>query len=283
MRKLFIPVALLLYLSGYGMDTLIVRKGITHGTLSASAIGSIVGLNQVWYKQYQTVPFHGFNDSRNWMQMDKCGHGYTAFMLTKEINCLHAWASSKPAPWVGAIYAFSYLSALEVMDGYSSGWGFSGADMVANGVGVLMAYSQDRYFKNQVYLPKFSFSRSDYASLRPAILGSTFGEQVLKDYNGQTYWLSIPLYQIVSLPKSLRFICLSFGYGCDAKLVGDVNLWNGYQARRQFYFSLDLDYSRVFPRHPKLSNVLSHLNFIKLPFPSLEFSADKTRFHWISF
>ncbi len=48
-------------------------------------------------------------------------------------------------------------------------------------------------------------------------------------------------------------------------------------------YLFDIDCSSLAPRHPKLNKVLTHFNLIKVPFPSLEFSSDKTRFHWISF
>jgi hypothetical protein len=285
MRRILVTVSLFIALNinAQGSDTLKVRRGITHAVLISSATGSLLALNQVWYASYGTENFHFFNDSKQWMQMDKLGHAFTGYMITNEVNRLHYWAAGKRQPWVGAVYALSYLSALELMDGFSSGWGFSGSDMLANGVGVGIAFSQDHFFKRQLIIPKFSFSRSTYAMVRPEILGSSYAEQLLKDYNGQTYWLSVPITSFLNLPKGFKWICISLGYGCDAKLVGSQNAWNGFNARRQVYLSFDIDCSSLAPRHPKLSKVLTHLNLIKVPFPSLEFSSDKTRFHWISF
>jgi hypothetical protein len=285
MRRVFITVSILLSWSLYaqGTDSLRLRIGLTHAGLTSSAVGSLVALNQVWYAPYATEKFHFFNDAGQWMQMDKMGHAFTGYLITNELNRVHYWAAGKRQPWVGAVYAMSYLSTLELMDGFSSGWGFSGSDMLANGVGVGLAFSQDYFFKRQLIIPKFSFSRSSYAAVRPEILGSTYAEQLLKDYNGQTYWVSLPIASFINLPKRFKWICISLGYGCDAKLVGSQNTWNGFNARRQVYLSLDIDCSSLAPRHPKLNKVLSHLNFIKIPFPSIEFSSDKTRFHWISF
>jgi hypothetical protein len=285
MRRVLITVSILLAgsINAQGTDSLRLRKGLTHAGLTSSAVGSLVALNQVWYAPYATEKFHFFNDAGQWMQMDKMGHAFTGYLITNELNRVHYWAAGKRQPWVGAVYAMSYLSTLELMDGFSSGWGFSGSDMLANGVGVGLAFSQDYFFKRQLILPKFSFSRSSYAAVRPEILGSTYAEQLLKDYNGQTYWVSLPIATFLNLPKRFKWICISLGYGCDAKLVGSQNTWNGFNARRQVYLSLDIDCSSLAPRHPKLNKVLSHLNFIKIPLPSIEFSSDKTRFHWISF
>jgi len=285
MRRVLITVSILVAWSvnAQGKDSLRARKGLTHAVLGSSAVGSLVALNQVWYAPYATEKFHFFNDAEQWMQMDKMGHAFTGYLITNELNRLHYWAAGKRQPWVGAVYAMSYLSTLELMDGFSSGWGFSGSDMLANGVGVGLAFSQDYFFKRQIIIPKFSFSRSSYAAVRPEILGSTYAEQLLKDYNGQTYWVSLPIATFINLPKRFKWICISLGYGCDAKLVGSQNSWNGFNARRQVYLSLDIDCSSLAPRHPKLNKVLSHLNFIKIPFPSIEFSSDETRFYWISF
>ncbi len=285
MRRIFISVSLFLAfcVNAQARDSLHIRKSITHAVLSSSAVGSLLALNQVWYAPYATEKFHFFNDSEQWMQMDKVGHAFTGYLITNELNRVHSWAAGKNQSWVGAVYAMSYLSALEIMDGFSSGWGFSGSDMLANGVGVGLAFSQDYLFHRQVIIPKFSFSRSSYAVVRPEILGSTYAEQLLKDYNGQTYWASLPVTTFLNLPQRFKWICISLGYGCDAKLVGSENTWNGFKARRQVYLSLDIDCSSLAPRHPKLNKVLTHLNCIKVPFPSLEFSSDKTRFHWISF
>lgn len=285
MRRVLITVSILLAcsLNAQRSDSLRLRKGLTHAVLSSSAVGSLVALNQVWYAPYSTEEFHLFNDSKQWMQMDKFGHAFTGYLISNELNRLHYWAAGKRQPWVGAVYAMSYLSTLEIMDGFSSGWGFSGADMLANGLGVSLAFSQDFFFKRQIIIPKFSFSRTSYAAVRPEILGSTYTEQLLKDYNGQTYWVSLPVATFLKLPKRFHWICISLGYGCDAKLVGSQDTWNGFNARRQVYLSLDIDCANLAPKHPKLNKVLTHLNWIKVPFPSLEFSTDKTRFHWISF
>jgi hypothetical protein len=114
-------------------------------------------------------------------------------------------------------------------------------------------------------------------------LGKGIADQLLKDYNGQTYWWSITLNAFASLPKRWGFLCLSVGYGCDAKLVGNQSTWQGFTARQQVYLSLDVDCSNLFPKHPKLNKFVSALNYVKFPFPALEFSSDKTRFHWLGY
>jgi hypothetical protein len=49
--------------------------------------------------------------------------------------------------------------------------------------------------------PKFSFHLTDYASKRPDVLGSNLPERIIKDYNGQTYWLSVNLHSFFKQSK----------------------------------------------------------------------------------
>ncbi|MFN5736494.1 MAG: DUF2279 domain-containing protein, partial [Flavobacteriales bacterium] len=241
----------------------------------------LVALQNIWYKPYQTQSFHFYNDGSNWMQMDKMGHALTAYVLTERINSLHRWSSGTYYPWVGAGYGLTYLGILELMDGYSEGWGFSWYDGLANGLGVFFSLGQNYLWNEQKILPKFSFNRSPYAMYRPEVLGKNFAQQVLKDYNGQTYWLSIPLRKFLPFPEKLSFLCLSFGLGCEAKLVGDSDSWQQFNAYREFVFSLDIDLRQVAPNRPVLNRILSSINYVKIPFPSLVFSKENKPFRWI--
>ena len=105
--------------------------------------------------------------------------------------CRLAWSgvSKKNQLICGATFGFAFLSAVEVMDGYSSNWGASLGDVGANAAGTALLVSQELLWKEQRITPKFSFHTTPYASARPNVLGSSISEQILKDYNGQTYWL----------------------------------------------------------------------------------------------
>ena len=53
-------------------------NGMMTSTVSGSAI-SITILSKQWYSDYETVPFHWFNDNDQWLLMDKLGHGVTSY------------------------------------------------------------------------------------------------------------------------------------------------------------------------------------------------------------
>ena len=52
-------------------------------------------------------------------------------------------------------------------------------------------YRKNYFGKNNVLHPKFSFHQTKFASQRPETLGASLNEQILKDYNGQTYWFVV--------------------------------------------------------------------------------------------
>jgi len=257
--------------------------------LSSSIIGlgyvsSLVALNGVWYKEFPKSKFHFFNDGSNWMQMDKFGHGFSGYLLSQKAGDLYRWSGVKKSyPWIGFGIGMSYLGALEFMDAYSQGWGFSTYDVLANFSGGALYLSQELIFKEQLVLPKFSFFPTKYADYRPEVLGKNFPEQLLKDYNGQTYWFSFPIGGFAPSVKKLNWLCLSLGYSVDQKLVGDQDAYLDFRASRQFLVSLDIDLTRLPIKNPTLKKVLAQLNMIKIPFSALMIQQGNLSFKPISF
>src|SRR6185295_5087521 len=95
------------------------------------------------------------------------------------------------AIWFGGMLGSVYQTTIEVLDGYSKEWGFSVGDFAANTAGSLLVVSQELAWDEQRIVLKYGFQKSKYARYRPNLLGSNLRESLLKDYNGQTYWLSV--------------------------------------------------------------------------------------------
>lgn len=274
------------------LNTFKKRKIILGATCLSISSASLIYLNQAWYSQYQSDKFHVFDDYDEWMQMDKFGHTLTNYQTGRLMMHYMDWAgySKKTQMLVGGLSGFAYMSAIEVMDGYSSGWGFSWSDMIANGLGCGLAIGQKALWNNQRIQLKFSFYHSQYAKYRPDLLGETPYTQILKDYNGQTYWLSInPSSFIKKENKFPKWLNFAFGYGANGMLgakynnvaiedeSGNVLSFNRY---RQIYFSLDVDLSRIPVKSKFLKTVFTTVNIIKLPFPNIEFSENKFKFNY---
>lgn len=293
--KIFILLLLSAQQLSFAGDSLsVVRKRKLTLGISSVAItaGSLVYLNQAWYQQYSTSTFHTFNDNDEWFQMDKYGHTFTNYQTGRLMMNAMEWAgySKKKQLIVGGLSGFAYMSAIEVMDGYSSGWGFSWGDMAANALGSGLAIGQKAWWNEQRVQLKFSFYSSGYAKYRTDLLGESFATQILKDYNGQIYWLSInPSSFMKKESKFPRWLNVAFGYGANGMLgarynnilvVDEDGTTHYFDRYRQGYFSLDVDLTRIKTKSKVLRSVFSCLNIIKIPFPNLELSEGKLKFNY---
>jgi hypothetical protein len=137
--------------------------------------------------------------------------------------------------------------------------------------------------------PKFSFHTTKYASERPEVLGSSFSEQILKDYNGQTYWLSVNLHSFAKGSKIPKWLNLALGYGAEGMITGrnedtTAFLASHPQRFRQFYLSLDVDLTKIKTNSHFLKTVFSVFNTVKIPAPTIEFVRfNEVKYHFIYF
>ncbi|RKS15058.1 putative lipoprotein DUF2279 [Flavobacterium sp. 120] len=255
------------------------------------ATGTLIALNQAWYAEYPKSDFHFINDNAEWLQMDKAGHVFSSYHLGRFGAEMLQWsgANKKNQMLYGAGLGFAFLTAVEVLDGYSSEWGASLGDVVANASGTALYVSQELIWKEQRITPKFSFHTTKYAGYRPEVLGSSFTEQILKDYNGQTYWLSINLHSFAKGSKIPKWLNLALGYGADGMITGNKEdappvLTSNPKRFRQFYLSLDVDLTKIKTKSHFLKTVFSVLNTVKIPAPTIEFvHLNDIKYHLIYF
>lgn len=251
---------------------------------------TLVGLDQLWYADFPRSSFKTIDDTDEWLQMDKLGHVFSSYQLGRVgANALN-WAgvSKKDQLIYGATLGFGFLTAVEIFDGYSEEWGFSWSDMVANGLGTGLYVGQELLWNEQRILVKYSFHQTQFASQRPDKLGEGFLEEMLKDYNGQTYWLSANVNSFFKTSNFPKWLNVAFGYGAEGMLTGKTenvdNLFISQNRRRQFYLSLDVDLSRIQTNSRLLRTVFDVLNVIKVPFPTVSYDGNNgVRFHYIYF
>lgn len=257
----------------------------------ALASVALVGLNQLWYADYPKSDFHTINDNAEWQQMDKVGHVFSSYHIGRLSADALKWSgvSRKNQLIYGATSGFVFLTAVEVFDGYSSQWGFSYGDLAANAGGTLLYVSQELAWKEQRIVPKFSFHTTEYASARPNVLGSSFSEQIIKDYNGQTYWLSANLHSFFKQSKIPKWLNIAVGYGAEGMITGEEELVNTVffdqkERTRQFYLSFDADLTKIRTKSHVLKTIFSLVNTIKIPAPTFEIkSAGGSKFHFLYF
>jgi hypothetical protein len=291
MNKYFIFFILIAKLTFAQEDSISKKRLVfVSSTTATTWSGSIFGLYQVWYKNYPQSSFHLFDDSKSWMQMDKAGHIFTAYHMSDKVSKAFQWSglNRNKSAWIGAGVGWGYQLSFELLDAHSAEWGFSISDVVANTLGSTLFLSQEILFEEQIARLKFSYSNSPYAQYRPNTLGSTFSERLLKDYNGQTYWLNISPKTIFKTSKFPAWLDVSMGYSVDQKLEGDSDFYQAqdgtlFFAKRQFLLSLDVRPDKLPIKKKWIKKALSPLQIIKFPFPTLIYSNQTFTSKWFYF
>lgn len=247
-------------------------------------LGSMASLYTTWYKDQSAGAFRTFNDLHEWKGMDKLGHITTAWWASQ---FLFESQKTLGLPERSSLYralgtSFAFMTTIEVFDGFSKGWGFSWSDMAANTLGFALFTSQELTFNEQKFILKYSYQNTIEPYVRPELLGSSVGERMLKNYNGQTYWLSYPIKNLglkeTPFPES---ICLSLGYGASGMIGARDNSFlkeqtffqpNSFNRRSEWYLSLDIDLSKVRIKGKFWKVFSSAFRWIKIPFPSLGYN-----------
>lgn len=255
------------------------------GTGNTAYATSMFVLSNYWYSDYEQSKFHFAKDGRNWLQIDKAGHVWTTYSETFYAYKLYRWSGlkKKPALYLSMISASIYQGSIEWLDGRSAEWGASWGDLLANTSGTLLYGLQEAAWDEQKIRLKFSSRKQDYSEFDPMIqerivrlYGQNFWEQTLKDYNGQVYWLSFnPFGKVKGYPKWLN---LAVGYGGNQLFGALENQWevdgqivdfSHVPRNRQYYLSLDIDFSHIHTKYPFLDFLIHSLNILKFPAPSL--------------
>lgn len=265
------------------------RLKIFVATSAVSYGGALIGLNELWYSKFPREDFHFFDDLKEWNQVDKAGHFYSAFQISHfSYNALQ-WAGvkDKKARFWGSLTSILVLTPIEILDGFSSEFGASLSDFSFNIAGAALFYTQMTAWNEIRIHPKFSFSGSGLASSRPDVLGKNLPQRILKDYNGQTYWLSFDLDKFMhSQSKFPKWLNVAVGYGANDMIFANKssNLEAGLNPVSEYYLSIDFDLNHIKTHSRFLNSIIYVLNLIHLPAPAIEYNkTDGIRFHGIFF
>ncbi len=268
------------------------------GTGMVVYTGAVISLNQLWYKDYPRTSFHLFNDWAEWQQMDKAGHMFTTYFEADWAYNLARWTGMerKSSIWTGALVAVGLQTTIEVLDGFSSEWGFSMYDFAFNLAGASLWAGQQASWDEQRVRMKVSSTHRTYPQdpFMGAPAGTTtlmektdelYGENILqsflKDYNAQTIWLSVNIHSF--LKKENRFppwLNMAVGYSAENMFGGFENKWeedgntfqtsdDQYPRYRQLIFSPDIDLTKINVKSKPLKVLLGMANIFKFPAPAL--------------
>lgn len=285
------------------------------GTGAAVYGGLSIALWQAWYKDYPLTKFHTFNDWGEWEHMDKSGHFFSAWTGSNYAFEGARWTgmSRRHAMWTGVGVGLGIMSTIELMDGFSEEWGFSLPDMALNTAGAGLFVGQELLWQEQRIQLKVSGIRPSYPDeplystdgsmattldeRAAGLYGTTFFHVLLKDYNALTTWASVNVHSFLPNKTESRFptwLNVAVGYGAGNLYGGYENKWETedgvvfeldperYPRYRQFYLSLDVDWTKIPTKKRWLRLALRAVNFLKVPAPALELNTlGKTRFHYL--
>ena len=153
----------------------------------ATGVAISAGLYFLWYRKHPRSHFHFFNDNNEWLQMDKIGHATTAYNIGAIQYDLMRWCGvdNNQSIAIGGLTAIGYMSIVEIFDGFSSKWGFSTGDMLANIFGAALFSAQQ---KERVESAKDIFEMVvSYVTLCQ-ILSGRIGIRVLFPYAERLQW-----------------------------------------------------------------------------------------------
>jgi hypothetical protein len=271
------------------------RKWVLGSVQTSLWAGSFLALNKAWYANYPKSPFHFYNDSKEWLQMDKIGHSWSTYQISQHTSKIWQWAGTrhKQSVLIGSLSGMAYLSVIEILDGYSDKWGFSGYDVLANAAGAGLFAFQELGWKEQRVQMKLSYLPVNYGNLANRaddLFGEGHVEKVLKDYNGQTYWLSANIKSFFPNSTVPPWLNIAAGYGAKTMLGGFENKWYDGDGNlitrfdikriRRFHLSLDIDLTKIKVKNKKIETIFSLFNVLKIPAPSFEIRSDgRFKFH----
>ena len=299
MKRPVLIILLILYsLNIFGQDdtTTVNRKRLNFLIVGGSAVytGTMIYLYDAWFKDYPISSLQFTNDADVWLGMDKLLHATTSYWVGRigYHSLLWAGVKEKHAVWYGGSMGLVFMTTVEIFNGVSAGWGASVGDMAANVAGAGLFIGQQLGWKEQRFLIKFSYHPTEYAQYNPDVLGGTDIQRLIKDYNGQTYWLSGNIHSF--LKKESRFpkwLNVAVGYGAEGMTGVSENIteYEGepipeFKRTSQYFLSLDVDLTRIPTRSKFLKGLFTLLGFIKIPLPTLEYNAENNFvFHYLYF
>lgn len=287
------------------------RIATTAGGIGAMYTAANFWWSAAWYSKYDRGKFQFFNDNGEWLQVDKAAHTFNAYFLTRWGYDLFRWTGvkEKHSIWIGMLIANMWQLSIEVNDGLSPKWGFSWGDISANVSGSVIFGLQQYLWHDQKFTVKISAFPQKYAadlrSRTDALYGTSFGELILKDYNATTFWLTASPGAFIKNPNSRfpKWLSVAVGYGANGMLGGFENRWcsdeeielglcpqenivdrSDIARERQFYLTLDVDFTKIPTRKPALKTFFEILNIVKVPFPALEYNSNRgVRWNWLMF
>lgn len=247
---------------------------------SALVVGLHINQANAWWSN-DRGPFHFVEDIQYAKGLDKLGHFYSAYIMSRLSGDLlmECGLSQDAGTAIGAAMGLAYVTYVEVEDGFAKQWGFSPTDAVGNVFGTAFYVGQQYVPFLQNFHPRSSYIPAEWVGNRPINERPT---TFIDDYNSLTFWLSMNANNL--MPKSWAeywpdWLMITVGYGINnygiIRTDGSTEPVHG-----KFLIGLDYDLVKIIPRSKIgfINYLIQGLNIIRLPGPTLEFTHEGTRF-----
>ncbi|MCB2203924.1 YfiM family protein [bacterium] len=240
---------------------------IVGGVLGATVTGIHIYQQNAWW-QGQRGPFHFVNDPDYALNVDKAGHFYGGAFGSwlGQKSMVWSGASQETAVWGGFALGSLFELYVEFEDGFATGWGFSPGDAYADVAGAAWPVLQHYVPYLSSFQPKFTYWPSD------AFINGTHKGNAIDDYEGQTYWMGIHMYEL--LPPSWQDYWPSWLGIAVGISIRNMHTEQGYEnLQRNVIIALDYDMREIIPGDSWLLHTLKEaLNFIHFPSPAIRIS-----------
>lgn len=288
-KSLLLIFAISLFLSSFSgnfenttsSDTISKKRILLVASTKISAYaGGVSFLHYIWYRDHLRVPFHFYDDSRGYLQIDKASHFFSTYHISRISYNSFRWSGLNKTSSIllGSATGLLFLTPIEIFDGLYEGWGFSWSDMIANTSGALLFAGQQALFDKQIITLKISYSGSIYPNYYSK-LGVNFADKFMNDYNGHTFWFSANINKVIRNDIFPPWLNISLGYSAEG-LLGEFDNPGFYKGRelpyfsryRQYLFSFDIDFNEIRTNKTWLKTIFKAANLIKVPFPAIEYN-----------
>jgi hypothetical protein len=288
-------LAYLNYYNGHGQSdsshiALKYKKNITMitATSAAAVVGTYTTLGYFWYANQPKSNFHFFNDNQEWMQMDKLGHAMSAFAISETaVKTLSSvGVHRQKSIWIGSAVGLVFQTPIEIFDGYMKNYGASWGDEIANITGSGLVLGQYLLWNDIRIHPKFIYHKSNFPELSPqkGLLGNHWSNYWLKDYNGQTYWLSFDIHKFLKHDNKFpKWLNIAIGTGASNMLRAQFedNEQLNYTPYRRYFIAFDLNLQAIKSKSKIVNACLHTLNYIRIPLPTIEYNTvNGFKGHW---
>jgi uncharacterized protein YfiM (DUF2279 family) len=287
MKKKLSIIFVVLFLTRVGISQVdtnfIFRKTLNYSAKSLIYLGFTYEMSQQFFSSPHTSKFHLRQDWQTWRGLDKFFHSYGSYQMTSMFYQLNKWSGIPKNRALNLAFLESTLfsTTKEYCDGRVDVGGWSWYDIGMNLSGNSLFYFQEKIFKKQIIQFKYSYTNSGLQHYNPSTLGTSWKNYWLKDYNGETFWLSTSLGNLnLTHNKWLKPIAFCLGYGANNLIYEFDNKTINLNRYSQFYLGLDIDLTQIETKNKFLKTTFFLLNRFRIPLPSVEFSSEgKISFH----